>query len=158
MRNARSHLMFNSLSNFSASKCWTRSWFLTKTVTISGQDRHTQRNLFSTSSNETQFNKNRTFSHPKKVRFYPSLRARPHIVLFHARKKYDFTSRSVRDLICVLFHTRKKYDFDPGSVRGLIVLFHTRKKYDFTCRSVRDLISYFFTLEKSTILPVAPCV
>ena len=34
---------------------------------------------------------NRTFSHPKKVRFYPSLRARPHIVLFHTRKKYDFT-------------------------------------------------------------------
>ena len=35
----------------------------------------------------------RTFSHPKKVRFYPSLRARPHIVLFHTRKKYDFTLR-----------------------------------------------------------------
>ena len=47
----------------------------------------------------------RTFLHPKKVRFYPSCETS--IVLFRTRKKYDFTLRSVRDLISYFFTLEK---------------------------------------------------
>ena len=111
---------------------WRKLWrYQGKIVTLSV-------NLFSTSSNESQFNKNRTFSASKKVRFWP-----------FAPCKTSYRT----------FSHPKKVRFYPWlRARPHIVLFHTRKKYDFARRSVRDLISYFFTPEKSTILPVAPCV
>jgi len=78
--------MLDSMLDFLTSKSRTVTRFLPKTVTISGQNRHTQRQSVFDESNEVQHNKT---------------------VLFYTRKKYDFTRRSVRNLISYFFIPEK---------------------------------------------------